>query len=314
MKEIKLGEAMKRRRIELRLSQAEVCEGICEVITLSRLENGHQSMAYDRVKALMQRLNMPDDRYYALLSDREAELEKVKKELLACCHSFNKAKSTQKQQAWKLAMEQLHRLEVLAEDDDRITLQYVLSHRAILGKENGPYILEEQLEMLISALRLTIPKFQFEKFESFRYSIDETQIINQIAGAYLRNGEHVKALKLYEQLFHYAKKSDDQLSLYIPHFTLIAHNYARGLAIQKYYHEAVEIAEQGKQMGIRYGYYQLLPGFLYIIGECYYRLGRMEESKELCLQAHYLYKVLGDERNLRILDPDIKAWFHIDLQ
>ena len=42
MKEIFLGEFIKQRRLELGLTQEQLCEGICEPMTISRIENGRQ--------------------------------------------------------------------------------------------------------------------------------------------------------------------------------------------------------------------------------------------------------------------------------
>lgn len=311
MRQISLGEAMKQRRLELGLSQEIVCEGICEVATLSRLENGRQTMAYNRIKALMQRLNMPDDRFYALLSKQETELDNARRELLSHYVRFARAGEKQKCQTWRLAMEQLQRLESLAEKEDTITQQLFLSYKALLGREDGPYSLEERLEMQLTALRLTVPKFDLEQLGGRRYSLDETQLMNQIAGTYSINGDHSKALRLYEQLFDYANKCSDRLSTYANYLTLTAHSYSRELGLQKYYYKAIEVAEQGKRVSMDYGYYQYLPGLLAIMGECYYQLGEEEKSKKLCVQAHYLYEVLGDERNLNIIDPDIQKRFGI---
>lgn len=313
MPQINLGEAMLQRRLELGLSQEIVCEGICEPATLSRLENGRQTMAYNRVKALMQRLNMPDDRFYALLSKQEMEMDNTRKELSACINRFACAQGEQKRQMRELALEQLHRLESLAEKDDTITQQDILSCMVLFGHEQGPYSQEECLNMLLCALRLTVPKFNLDKFGTRRYSMQETRILNQIAGTYSRSGDHPRALRLYEQLFAYVSKHDDFVSTYARHFTLIAHNYARELGLSKYYHESVEVAEQGRRVSVKYGYYQFLPGFLYIAGESYYHLGEERKSKKLMVRAHYLYEELEDERNLRLIDRDIKNWFNLDL-
>lgn len=311
MKQMVLGEAMKYRREELNLSQEVVCEGICDVASLSRLENGRHTPSHNRIKALMQRLNMPDDRYYALLSKQEMDLDNARREFLSRLNRFERAEEAQKHRLWELAAEQLQHLESLAGKDDTITQQFILGNKVLLGQEDGPYTLEERLEMQLAALRLTVPKFDLDNLAKRRYSGSETQIINQIAGTYSHSGEHTKALRLYKQLYEYVSKSDDQLSTYAAHFTLIAHNYARELGIQKYYDKSIEIAEQGKWASVNYGYYQYLPGFLAIMGECYYQLGEEEKSKKLCVQAHYLYEVLEDEKAMCIIDPDIQERFHI---
>lgn len=312
MKELLLGAAIKHRRLELGLTQEQLCEGLCDPATLCRLENNRQTPAHNRIKALLQRLNMPDDRYYALLNPHELELASVRKESLACNARFMRAEAGQKKQLWELAMEQLHRLEGLAEEDDAITRQFIVSSKATLGRPDGPYSFEERRAMLLEALRLTVPKFDLEKIGGCRYSVDETRLISQIALVYSNEGKHAKALELYSQLFDYVRKHDDHLSNFAFHFTLIAHNYALELARCARYQSAIEIAEQGRRASVDYGYYQFLPGFLATMGECYYRLGEAEKSKKLCVQAHYIYEALGDERNLTLIDPDIKSRFQFE--
>lgn len=44
-----LGEYIKKQREKLGLTQEQVCEGICEQVTLSRLENGRQKLTEEGV-------------------------------------------------------------------------------------------------------------------------------------------------------------------------------------------------------------------------------------------------------------------------
>jgi len=74
MKNVFLGEYIKQRRLDLGLTQEQLCDGICEPMTLSRLENGKQTPSRNRINALLQRLGLPDDRYFALLSKNELEM------------------------------------------------------------------------------------------------------------------------------------------------------------------------------------------------------------------------------------------------
>ena len=62
------------------------------------------------------------------------------------------------------------------EADDNIIRQFILRSRVLLGD----YGFEEQLDMLLEATRLTVPRFDLDKIESFLYSFDEIKIINQI--------------------------------------------------------------------------------------------------------------------------------------
>lgn len=83
MKNVFLGEYVKQRRLDLGLTQEQLCDGICEPMTLSRLENGKQTPSRNRINALLQRLGLPDDRYFALLSKNELEMEALQKEIVA---------------------------------------------------------------------------------------------------------------------------------------------------------------------------------------------------------------------------------------
>lgn len=83
MKEVFIGEYIKHRRQELGLLQKKLCEGICEPVTISRLENGRQYPSYSVMTALLQRLDLPAERYVAMLSDHEVLLENLREDINA---------------------------------------------------------------------------------------------------------------------------------------------------------------------------------------------------------------------------------------
>lgn len=59
MQNYKLGEYIRQRRLDLGLTQEQVCAGICESVTLSRFENGKQTPSRNRINAILQRLGLP---------------------------------------------------------------------------------------------------------------------------------------------------------------------------------------------------------------------------------------------------------------
>ena len=64
-----------------------------------------------------------------------------------------------------------------------------MSARAALGRKDGPYSFEERLDMLMEAIRLTVPRFDLEKVGHFRYSMAEATLINQIARTFSQAGK-----------------------------------------------------------------------------------------------------------------------------
>ena len=84
MKEVYIGSIIRKRRQELGLTQEQLCRGICETVTLSRIENGKQTPSRSKLNALLQRLGMPGERYYALLSEQEMKISNLQTEIVSC--------------------------------------------------------------------------------------------------------------------------------------------------------------------------------------------------------------------------------------
>ena len=137
MKEIFLGEYIRQERLKQGITQEQLCEGICEPITVSRMENGKQMPSYSRIRAFLQRLGLPDNRYYALLSQNELEISTLQDEIRAGTVRFYRAAPENRAAIREEGLERLARLEQLAGEDERIIRQYILSCKATFGKPDG---------------------------------------------------------------------------------------------------------------------------------------------------------------------------------
>ena len=160
MQNYKLGEYIRQRRLDLGLTQEQVCAGICESVTLSRFENGKQTPSRNRINAILQRLGLPDDRYYALVTPEELEIEALKKEIVSC----NALKCVEE------GFDKISRLEKIAKPDDQITQQFILRSKVLLGGLDKRYSNDERIQMLLQAIRMTIPDFQLDKIEDFLFA------------------------------------------------------------------------------------------------------------------------------------------------
>ena len=290
MKNVFLGEYVKQRRLDLGLTQEQLCYGICEPMTLSRLENGKQTPSRNRINALLQRLGLPDDRYFALLSKNELEMEALQKEIVAC-------NVTEKVPE---GFEKLAQFEKLADPDDQIAQQFALRSRVLLGRLDGRYTPLEQIDLLMQAIQLTVPRFDLESIESFLYTRDEITIINQIGLAYSDAGQNKKAAEIYYQLLKYVRKHFKETITSIGVLPLVLYNYARVLDLC------------GREACIQYGHYQVLPRCLEIEAECRHFMGDDEISKELYYQSYYLCKVIGYQIGLEVVKKEAKEYLNID--
>ena len=253
MKELFLGEYIKQERIKQGITQEQLCAGICDPITVSRMENGKQTPSYNRICAFLQRLGLPDERFFALLSKNELELKKLQDEIRADSIRFERASPEERPHIRTSGLQKLEKLERLAESDDRIVRQYIMSMRATFGKPDGPYSPEERLELLMDALRLTVPNLDLEEINLGRYSMEETTLLNQVAVAYAQMGQPKKAIDIYRQLLKYVQKHySDGMSRYAGKFGLVACNYANMLCKVGRYDDALEIAELGRKLCVEY--------------------------------------------------------------
>lgn len=306
MKEFPIGEVIRQRRIELGLTQEELCEGIYEPPTMSRIETGRQTPSRTKLNVLLQRLGLPDDRYYALLSDNETKIADLQKEIVSC-NVLGKEKK---------GLEMINELEEIADPQDTTIQQFILRSKVILGKlENGeikPYSFEQKLEILFQAIHLTSPRFNIEEIDRGLYGLDEVKVINQIALTYSRNDEHKKAIDIYYQLLRYIKKHFQNILQSGGLLPLVCYNYARELDLVKRYEDALEIAQLGWQACVQYGQYRNLPVIIALMAECYHFLNDDNKSIEYYRQAYYIHKAIGNEKSIGVIMSETKKCFGND--
>lgn len=309
-----IGEYIRQGRMDQKLTQEELCEGICEPATLSRLENGTQTPSRNRVIALLQRLGLPDDRFYALLTPTEMEIAVLQKEISAASVWYSSREGEEKRQAREEGLAKLQELEQITKSDDKITQQYILCMRVIFGTPEGNYPPEEQLPMLMEAIRITVPGFDPEEINRRLYSIDETRVIDRIAATYSRCGDYDKAADMYNQLLKYVDKHYQQITLSAGYIPLVTSNYAITLAHCKRYEKAIEIAKRGWEACVKRVEYRLLPSLIHTMAECYFYLGNLEKSRELYCQAYYVYRAVGEQGNCNILINEAKEHLGIEFK
>ncbi|WP_076917629.1 helix-turn-helix domain-containing protein [Negativibacillus massiliensis] len=308
MEQLFIGELIRQRRLELGLKQCELCEGICEPVTMSRLESGKQTPGSNKLRMLMQRLGLPEERYYALVSKNELRISELQTEIVSSNVLHDSLRG----------LEKIEELEAIAEPNDNQVRQFILRSRAILGKlvdgKVEPYSLEEKLEMLFEAIRLTSPYFDIDHIGKGLYCIDEVKVINQIANIYSKQGKREQALQIFVQLIEYIKQHFHNVKQSGGLLPLVSFNYARELDLDGQYEKAIEVAHLGWESCVQYGQYATLPSSIEIIAECYHFLGDDEKSKDYYKQAYYIYKAIGDSHGLDSMKTEIAKYFGSDFQ
>lgn len=309
-----MGQVIRQRRLDLGLTQEQLSEGICDVVTLSRLENGRQEPTRGKLRALLQRLGLPDDHYYVLGTAKEQEQEMLEKEIVSCNVQYSRTLGEEKERLRQAGLEKLRELETLLPEDDTFTRQLILRSRVILGRADGPYSPEEQLDLLLRAIRLTVPRFAPDTVADGLYGFEEVKIINQLGITYAAAGQRETAVCVLGQLFTYIRTHFRDISCSAGHLPLVAFNYARELDLSGRWREALEVAQVGRGTCIDYGHYEFLPDLIAIMAECRYRLGDERESRALYHQAYYLYGAVGDESNREIICKEAEEYLGLEFE
>lgn len=294
MQNISIGECIRRRRKELKLTQEEVCLGICEVSTLSRIENGRHVPSRSKINALLQRLGLPEERYYALTSPNELEIEALKKEIVG----FNTSKNSE------MSLKYLQKLISIVEPDDHLTQQFIIRSKLLIGNLQHQYAPDEQISLLLRAIRLTQPDFSLSTISDRLYTVDEIKLINSIALVYSDLKQYSDAIRIHEQLLSYIEAHYSEAITSGSILQLVLFNYSRELGLNKQYQKSIEYAKKGQKSCIQYGQCNCLSGYLAIMAECYYYLGQIKESKECYTEAYYLCKALEQYRDFQIIQKE----------
>lgn len=307
MKQVHIGEIIKQRRMELGMTQEELCEGICESATISRIETGKQTPSRSKLNALLGRLGLPGEKYYALMSENELEIERLKAEILDC----------NTRGLCREGLEKLEQLAALTDSEDHLTQQFIARSRVLLGREEKgdivPYSTEEKLALLFRAMEMTVPSFDLDEIGRHWYSLDEMKIINQIAIVYGDSGQRRQAIDIFYQLMKHIKKRLTINADNVATAILISYNYALLLCRERRYEEAMELAEWGWDTAVEWGRGSHVGGLLYVLGESLYRTGHIEESKDYYIQSYYAYLVMKNTSSANIIRENIQEYYSIEV-
>lgn len=306
MQEFPIGEVLRKRRLELGLTQAEVCEGICEPSTLSRIENKEQTPCRSKLIALLQRLGLPEDRYYALVDKNESQISELQAQITFC----NIHRSSED------GLHKIVELENLASSNDLLTKQFILRSKVALGKcVDGhivPYSFTERLDMLFSAMDLTCPNFNISDISHGLYSINEIKIINQIALTYSNAGQRNISLNIYSQLFEYVQNHVSPLNQTMV-IILVAYNYSRDLCYEKRLEESIKMGNLALNASRRAFHLAYQGDLFYTLAYCFYQLGQQEISKKYFYTAYYIYSLTDNSENIELTQEAFRNLFHTEI-
>jgi len=294
MSEAYIGDVIRQKREALGLTQADLADGICSVVSISRIESGIQSPKLPLLRAILGRLDLPENRYFLWAFNAEQHTEFLLKRMDALVAQYEK-NSTDENRIRKEVSQIVEKLKADTAHFDVFTRQRIACARLVLGEEGRPYTPLEEREKLFDVIRMTCPKFDVHNIAKGRYSTFEIRVLNQLGITYLLEPNKTEAASFFQQLYTYVKKNFHEIPVPKSYLCPVISNYVRALMLEEQYAQAVCFAEEGRRLCLENSYYFPLVEFLSELAEAYCFLGKPERGREFFLQA-YAFAVITEDR------------------
>ncbi len=282
-------------RIAVGLSQEELCDGICDVSTLSRMENGHHAVKRDTYKKLMEKMGRKAEMRYAVCIDKEGKLLERRLEMERAFMRYDYAAAEEAFQYMKAHA-----------DENVLTNQYFIRVEAWIDYYCNQISMEKVAERVDRAIRMTAP--DYEKFigvdKVFPFMLEELLAIMNLGSVYRAMECREKSVALYKTVLACLEAKymgeDDNITMQIS----VRNNLARNYFEMGMYKQSLQEVETCIQMSRERDYSYQLDNLLvlkaYLIGQL---VKKGEREKELCKeakknlrQAYYLAAARRDEK------------------
>ena len=221
------------RRIGMGMTQEELAEGICDPVTISRIERGENFPKQKIFLSLLEKLKLSGENCTLTSKIVEAEYHSITSRISMLTHTGRL------EEAEKLLKE----LEPKVKEKTTFAEQYFLSMNLVkymLGKIDA----ETCLKLLNQAFYLTVPeKMEDKKIEQWHFSRTEVMCINKISYLCEKIGNEKEILKLLYTIKQFYERQPFQLRYYRAGYELTMRNIGNLLGNIGKYEEAIEAAD-----------------------------------------------------------------------
>lgn len=173
------------------LSMKKLCDGLCSVSKLSKIENRSQEPSVYLAEALLNRLGYSERDFLFYGNDKEAEYSYAKNNLIS--HALRGEVSTSSSDK---------DVELCLQSDEPLIKQLGL----LFGNIKDPTSTEER-NNLFKALNITVPDFDINEISFSRLSWAEITILSNIIVSYIRTNHLKEASLINDKLYEYSKNT-----------------------------------------------------------------------------------------------------------
>lgn len=264
-----VGDVIRRTRESIGMTQEELCEGICETVTLSRIENGKSTPTRANFELLMERMGKDGKKYLPFIRSSDIEDHVLREEVDRELHIHD----------YQAAERKLKRLEENLDFEDAVNRQYVLRIQAIIESRMGKISMAKKREKLTDALKCTVPDLSKEMLVKGILTEQELLIICNIAMIYMEEKQYEQSIQILQKLKEYMENVPASYSNQIQR--LILSNLGQALGLDGKAEEAGQIQRMAAELAKKENNAGSMVLILYDQAYDYELCG---EDKEICLR------------------------------
>ncbi len=300
-----IGEYIKTRRKALGITQEELANGICSVLTLSRIERGTQLPQDCTLVQLLQRIGLSSSEMFLAANDKHLFFSQLKFDIRQAYIQENY------EEAKKILRKNRDQISKLS-PFDRQTFETIDILLKIRDKEYGE---SEALERLEAALRLTYPKYSKVNLPKL-FTYEEILLLNNIAIRYANLGDLKTAIDMLYHIKDFYDKRVCDIEEALRTESMVLYNLSKLLGLAGRIDECLAICEQGINFGIKTRRCSSLAKTLFnkaYVLNMRNKPGDKESSLHYAKQAYHLADVLEIRESKDHYRAFIKKNFDIEM-
>ena len=286
-----IGSLIKRRRKQKGLTQDELALNVIDRASLSKIESGSITPSKKTIETLLQKLGYdPNNLIDFFLNDDESEVQKAIDKLDAVL--FNETAHGNLDERVREAESLITLLEGNEKFmENKLNLQYVLLKKAIIAVFTKST--DAPLQMLMDAIKISIPKYSDKDIEDYHLSSQEARIINLTAKVYFDSGHKDDAINLLSGLkSNFDKHCIDKQAMGTL-YPSVVYNLAAFLCKVGRFEECIKACDNAIEVCKQTEYYRTMPLIVGYKADCLRNLGAKEEHERLVKQVFYSSDMLG---------------------
>lgn len=291
MSEIELcGNLIRSRREALGMSQEELAEGICEPVTISRIECGRVTSKRQVFKRLLERLGTTGSAFETVEQVENPKLFELADKI---GHLLRKSKGEE-------AGPMIEELAQEMKQDNPWAKQFLLHVRALSLYKQEKLDARQHIEMQKEALFLTMPELSWDKLQLWCFSRREVSIINAISYSCDEVGERGDISRMLETVKNSYEKKPLSLEYYTAGYELTVRNLGNLKGNMGEYEKAIDVVQEAIRLGLKAGRSNVICMTLYDVGWNMEQLWKdkkytKEESLPYIKTSYAISRVLGRE-------------------